>query len=111
MLGPSGEFTDNWNIRHMEALPTSRRGQTSRRRRDNRMDKLLDWSRLTAGEAATAADASRYLGVSKNTAASYLRDLAADGALTVETGPNRTKLYRLPDADVIPLNPQLQVLK
>ena len=105
-LGPSGEFTDNWNICHLEALPASRRGRTSRRRRNTRMDKLLVWSRLTAGEAATASDASRYLGVSKNAAASYLRDLAADGALTVETGPNRTKLYRLRDADVISLNPQ-----
>ena len=98
MIDPEGWATDQWAYRPMEALPATGQGNLARQReRDTRKDKLLTWSRLTSGEPVTAADAARYVDVTKNTARKYLQELVEDGDLVADKGPRGAITYQLND--------------
>ena len=63
-------------------------------RRAEQIDRLLDWPRLKIGKPVAVAMAAKFLGVSKNTARSYLQELVADGGLVAENR-GQTIDYRL----------------
>lgn len=96
-----GEWTDG-SFGLTIGPPANHRGANTTSQKTERADKLLGWSRLEAGETVTVAQAADFLGVSKNTASTYLRDLTEEGWLTTEAGPRRATLYQLAeDGDVL----------